>query len=102
MLQSKETVKPHGFKRDDLDQLKSANGSQSHIPSKKRKRGEDEESTGPRKKPKRGQLFDSESTTTSLAVKESKSESEAPKPGEVIGALIGKKRKLRKAKRGGG
>lgn len=100
MLQSKETVKPHGFKRDH-DQLKSANGSQSHIPSKKRKRGEDEESTGSQKKPKRGQLFDPMSTT-SLAVKKSKSESETPKPGEVIGALIGKKRKLRKAKRGGG
>ena len=100
MLQPK-IAKPDRFKREDHDQLKPANGSQAHTPPKKRKRGEDEESSGPRKKTKRGELSNTKSTTTPAA-KKSNSEPETPKPGKVIGALIGKKRKLRKAKRGGG
>ena len=99
MLQPK-IAKADGIKREDHGQLKLANGSQSNNPSKKRKRGQDGELSGPRKKIKREES--GTKSTKALAVQKSETESETPKPGKVIGALIGKKRRLKKARRGGG
>jgi hypothetical protein len=94
-------VRADRIKRKDRDQLGPANVSQSDNPSERRRRGEDEEPSRPRKKIKREELSGPKSTTTP-AVKKSESEPETPKPGNVIGALIGKKRRLKKARRGGG
>jgi len=98
VLQPKKTAKADGAKRNDPGQL---TGSQPNTPSKKRKRGEDEEPSRPRKRVKQEELSDTKSTKIST-VKKSKSELETHKPGKVIGALIGKKRRLKKVRRGGG
>ena len=91
-------MKADRAKRNDHDQLGPANVSPSNKPSKKRKRVEDEEPSRPQKKVKREELSDTRSTSTQTpAVKKSES-----KPEKIIGSMIGRKRKFKKARRGGG